>query len=507
MRDQIGAATYDYVRASGILPGVMYGLVKVHKPNFPIRPIISSINTFSYNISKFLASFLNVMTINEYTIRKTSEFIDTIKELKFNSDVVLASFDVESLFTNIPLSETCDIIENNLHQGNYNLPIKIELFVKLLKIAVTESVFLFNSKYYKQVNGCSMGGPLSPNLANIFMCDFESKCLTNCPQEFKPVFYRRYVDDCFLVFRDISHVNKFNEYINNIHSNIKFTFELEQNSTLPFLDTLIRKTNDGRLLTSVYRKPTFTGLGLNFFSNTPEIFKINSIKTLLHRAYTISSNFNFLHDEICHLKTYFLNNKYPMQIIENVINTFLSKKKCNPPVKSPIIVPKLKKYIKLPFYGPESYKMRNSLILCLKNSFNHVNFRIVLSNPYKIGSFLKFKDKIPSDVQSRVIYEYKCSSCNARYIGSTCRAFKTRRLEHLGRSIHTGRPITNPSFSNIREHAEQENHPLSQANFKIIRSMPDKTSLLIAESLHIKFNNPSLNNHATSFPLIIADKI
>ena len=75
-----------------------------------------------------------------------------------------------------------------------------------------------------------------------------------------------------------------------------------------------------------------------------------------------------------------------MQIIENVINTFLSKK-CNPPVKSPIIVPNLKKYIKLPFYGPESYKMRNSLILCLKNSFNHVNFRIVLSNPYKVGSF------------------------------------------------------------------------------------------------------------------------
>ena len=92
-----------------------------------------------------------------------------------------------------------------------------------------------------------MGGPLTPNLANIFMCDFESKCLTNCPQEFKPVFYRRYVDDCFLVFRDISHVNKFKEYINNIHSNIKFTFELEQNSTLPFLDTLIRKTDDGRL--------------------------------------------------------------------------------------------------------------------------------------------------------------------------------------------------------------------------------------------------------------------
>ena len=102
----------------------------------------------------------------------------------------MASFDIESLFTNIPLLETCDIIENNSHEGNYNLTIKIELFVKLLKIAVTESVFLFN-KYYKQVNGCPMGGPLRPNLAIIFMCDFESKFLTNCLQEFKPVFYRR----------------------------------------------------------------------------------------------------------------------------------------------------------------------------------------------------------------------------------------------------------------------------------------------------------------------------
>ena len=186
----MGAATYDYVLASGSKSINQTFLLDLSFPQ-----LIPLVITYP----NFLLVFSIFMTINEYTIRKTSEFIDNIKELKFNSDVVLASFDVESLFTNIPLSETCDIIEKKLHQGNYNLPIKIELFVKLLKKAVTESVFLFNSKYYKQVNGCSMWGPLSPNLANIFMCDFESKCLTNCPQEVKPVFYRRYVDGIYKI--------------------------------------------------------------------------------------------------------------------------------------------------------------------------------------------------------------------------------------------------------------------------------------------------------------------
>ena len=53
-------------------------------------------------------------------------FLHKRKRKILSSDVVLASFDVETLFTNIPLSEICDTIENNLHQGNYNLPIKIE---------------------------------------------------------------------------------------------------------------------------------------------------------------------------------------------------------------------------------------------------------------------------------------------------------------------------------------------------------------------------------------------
>ena len=141
------------------------------------------------------------------------------------------------------------------------------------------------------------------------------------------VFYVRLGDENQAIFL----------HIKNTKSSIAF----QQASVMKYTNTHInRNLRDEKIMARMVIKSilklfniffyhSFTGLGLNFFSNTPEIFKINSIKTLLHRAYTISSNFNFLNDEICHLKMYFPNNKYPMQIIENVINTFLSKKNVN----------------------------------------------------------------------------------------------------------------------------------------------------------------------------------
>ena len=88
----------------------------------------------------------------------------------------MASLDVDSLFTNIPLDETIDICLDNLYNDNENSPnIPKHDFRNLLNIATKESFFMFNNKYYQQVDGVAMGSPLGPTLANIFMCSFESK--------------------------------------------------------------------------------------------------------------------------------------------------------------------------------------------------------------------------------------------------------------------------------------------------------------------------------------------
>ena len=145
----------------------------------------------------------------------------------------------------------------------------------------SESVFTFNNKLYSQVDGVSMGSCLGPTYVNVFLCNHEKRWLDDCPSDFKPLYYRRYIDDTFLIFRQSSHITLFLNYLNDKHCNIKFNCDLEEDRKISFLDILITREN-GRLSTSVYRKPTFTGLGLNYLSFVPDIFKVISIKTLVN---------------------------------------------------------------------------------------------------------------------------------------------------------------------------------------------------------------------------------
>ena len=79
---------------------------------------------------------------------------------------------------------------------------------------------MVNNKYYKQIDGVAMGSPLGPALGNIFMCSFEKKWLHDCRNDFKPVFYRRYTDDIFVLFSSPNYADKFREYLSSKHPKI-----------------------------------------------------------------------------------------------------------------------------------------------------------------------------------------------------------------------------------------------------------------------------------------------
>ena len=115
-----------------------------------------------------------------------------------------------------------------------------------------------------------------PSFANIFLCFHKTLWLQNCHSDFKPALYRRYIDDTFSLFRDRSHVPNFLDYINSRHDSIQFTCDDENNNQLSFLDICISWRNS-KFETSVYRQPTFIGLGMNFKSFVPRSFKINLI--------------------------------------------------------------------------------------------------------------------------------------------------------------------------------------------------------------------------------------
>ena len=118
-----------------------------------------------------------------------------------NSEYFMTSLDAESLFTNIPLEETIKICCNSLYNNQELLTnIKKNQFEKLLKAAISGNYFLFDCIIYEQVDGvATMGSPLGPSLANAFLAHYEQIWLNYSLDEFRPVYYKRYVDNvCFI---------------------------------------------------------------------------------------------------------------------------------------------------------------------------------------------------------------------------------------------------------------------------------------------------------------------
>ena len=174
----------------------------------------------------------------------------------------MASLDVECLSTNIPLEET---IENCVHDLLFDKS-EIDNLTKqdvhdLLSAAAKGSFFIFDTSLYCQIDGVAMGSPLEPTLANAFLCHYEREWLDSCPIEFKPKLYKKYVYYIFVMFRSRDHVKKFVDYMNTKYPNIRFTFEIEDQTRFSFLDIkIIRNTEKKAFETSVYRKSTFSGV-------------------------------------------------------------------------------------------------------------------------------------------------------------------------------------------------------------------------------------------------------
>ena len=95
-----------------------------------------------------------------------------------------------------------------------------------------------------------MGSPLGPTMGNVFLSFYEVKWLEQCPKEFKQVFYRRYVDDIFVLFESAEHLSKFRDYFNTCHLSTSSSFEQEKNGKLSFLDVEVSREK-GKFVTTV----------------------------------------------------------------------------------------------------------------------------------------------------------------------------------------------------------------------------------------------------------------
>ena len=129
-----------------------------------------------------------------------NSFLFAEQLLNYNSNLVMAIFDVESHFSNIPLQETSNLCVEFLFNDKPDIEgFNIADFHELLTITMSESLVLFNCEYYKQIDGVAMGSPLGPTFADIILSYHEQIWLKNCTCEFKPVIYKRYVNYTLLL--------------------------------------------------------------------------------------------------------------------------------------------------------------------------------------------------------------------------------------------------------------------------------------------------------------------
>ncbi|XP_072051908.1 uncharacterized protein [Amphiura filiformis] len=267
-----------------------------------------------------------------------------------------------------------------------------------------------------------MGSPVSPVVANLYMEFLEQHALASAPLDCKPRLWKRYVDDILEVVKE-DQVDNLTNHINQSDptGNIKFTYEKEQEGTIPFLDTLIVRKADGSVKLLVYRKVTHTDQYLNFNSHRPLHHKLGVVRTLLDRMNSIVTEEGDKKQEEDKIKQALSRCGYPSwsfkQVKEKMANKQVkpkTKKDSDNKTKGLVVVP----YVEGLSQKANRIFRKHGIATAMKPNNT---LRKILVHP---------KDKIDPRNTTDCVYEIPCTNCNHSYVGETGRKFETRLNEH-----------------------------------------------------------------------------
>jgi len=482
-------------------PGYLYGNPKIHKDvvDPPLRPIISQIGTVTYTLSKYLNNIIVKYMPKFHMVDSTYEFLSLLRGCQPNTGM-LASLDVNSLFTNVPVNETIEIIIETIYNHSTLIAphIPAQEMRELLLICTTRTPFRnIDGDIYVQCDGVSMGSPLGPTFANFYMCNLENTVFREHPSA-KPPMYIRYVDDICLLVSDYRKLEEIKTLFED-NSVLSFSYEIETNKTIPFLDVLVDRSHVGTWRTSVYVKPTNNGDCLNYRSMCPERYKIGVIRALLHRGYHVSSDWDVFTDEIHRIKQLLTNNDYPMALIDETVNKFIESK------ITPKNIPgnESSNEVRLFFCNQMStdYKLTERKLkkiietnVSVVNDTDKLSLLIYYKGRKLRNLFINNKPKPPiPDVANshHVVYQYNCNrdGCNAtneKYIGYTaCSVWERFKMHTQSGSIK--RHLKDKH--NIAKIARKE----LVDDVTILKSCNNRRDLIYCEAIIIKDKRPSLN--------------
>ena len=173
-----------------------------------------------------------------------------------------------------------------------------------------------------------------------------------------------------------------------------------------------------------------------------------------------------------------------MSFIDDCFKTFVDKLF----IKRPQLIRAEKKnlFLSLPHLGQISLQTRTKLRKSLKGLLNSCKLQIVFKSQSKLSNVFRFKDRLPSDLVSGVVYRYTCGRCNSTYYEETDRHLKVRSGEHIGITPLTFKETKPSKESAIRDHLLNCNNIPSFEECTILTNGNNKFNLEIKESLPIR---------------------
>lgn len=353
---------------------------------------------------------------------------------------------------------------------------------------------------YLQVEGVAMGSPLGPTFANYYMGHLENKVFngTTC----KPNIYVRYVDDIFIQVKTENQLIELKQLFEK-NSVLKFTYELNAHSKLPFLDVMVTSTTN-KFKTTVYHKPTNNGNCLSANSECIDRYKDSVAISYLNRAYKISQNWEDFDKEVQHIKQILVNNDYPNSKIDRLVNKFLNKKHQSQESDTNETVASIPIFYNNQMH--RNYKIEErvlkDIISTNTNCTDNQKLNIVFYYKNLKTSNLAMKNNMtatPSLLrQTNIVYNFECPlpHCRAeRYIGMT-QSTLSRRLTNHAQS------------GSIFEHFKYEHNckPSREQlvnNTTILARADNRFKLAIKEALLILEHAPAINKQFDNFVNIL----
>ena len=245
---------------------MFYTLPKVHKDQSkwrekysipPGRPIVSDVESDSYHYASLIDNALKpISNLHPSYIKNTYDFLDELRDQVFDEDVWLVTIDIESLYTNIQPDQGIRAVQSVYDRSDIHIHCFSEI-KRLLEISLKNNDFKFGDHWFRQKWGVSMGKIFAPTLANIFLAEWE-KDLFALGEKIR--FYKRFLDDGFLIFKgSMEELLEFLNCVNNHDESINITWDISAFS-VNFCDVSVFKGNrffHHRILdTKLYVKPT-----------------------------------------------------------------------------------------------------------------------------------------------------------------------------------------------------------------------------------------------------------